>query len=272
MRKEFLGFLLVLPLLLTACPGHKDVVANPWLVPFQERTGSALSRSQMRAMVRLAGIYKTTGMEAEYRGSMITAVEIFAGDRDVTFELLNHLIDRINQTRMLVATTKQTLVSFGIDPATLSRENLKGVPSNPYVDMYLSTVDELKAQYEECHLMLANACWQIPYDPELYYRMASLQYIRAAESNDRTLYKDAVNYLKRGIASDSGHLESYHLIALTYEKLGDKQRAIRFWQLFETIYEIAPQVMGAGFITPEREQMHREALEHLAALGAPQAD
>jgi tetratricopeptide (TPR) repeat protein len=102
--------------------------------------------------------------------------------------------------------------------------------------------------------------------------MASLQFIRAEENNDRTLYKDAINYLKRAIASDSGHLESYHLIALAFERLGDNERAIRFWQLFETIYEIAPQVMGEGFITPERERMHRDALEHLAALGAGQAE
>ena len=260
-------------LLLTGCPGHREVVSNPWLVPYQDRHGSALSRSQMRAMVRLADIYKAAGMDKEYRGAMITAVEIFAGDRDVTFELLNHLIDRINRSRAAVGAMKQNLPALDIDPRSLTRGNLPAAePAHSAAVRYLDMVDELRNRYEEGHLMLANACWQIPYDPELYYRMASLQFIRAEENNDRTLYKDAVNYLKRAIASDSGHLESYHLIALAFERLGDNERAIRFWQLFETIYEIAPQVMGEGFITPERERMHREALEHLAALGAGQAE
>jgi tetratricopeptide (TPR) repeat protein len=97
-----------------------------------------------------------------------------------------------------------------------------------------------------------------------------LQFLRADEDGDRTKYKDAINYLKRAIASDSGHLESYHLIALAYERLGDKDRAIRFWNLFETIYEVSPQVMGKDFITPERERLHEEALAHLESLGAGQ--
>jgi tetratricopeptide (TPR) repeat protein len=132
---------------------------------------------------------------------------------------------------------------------------------------YLDARKDLDAQYYECYRLMRVSCGQIPYNAELYYRTASLQYLRADEDGDRDKYKDAINWLKRAIASDSGHIESYHLIALAYERLGDKDRAARFWRLFEVIYEIAPEVMGEGFITPARESLHYEAMAHLDALG-----
>jgi tetratricopeptide (TPR) repeat protein len=234
-------------------------------VPFQQRQGSAISRSQMRAMVRLADIYKSAGMEKEYLGSMVTAVEIFAGDKQVTFDLLNYLIDGINRSRANVMALGSQLRSRGVDPASVP---LEGALQDSTAAAYQSAKLQLDSQETECYRIMSNACWQIPYNADLYYRTASLQFIRAQDDGDQSKYKDAINFLKRAIASDSGHLESYDLIALAYEKLGDKNRAIRFWQLFETVYEIAPQVIGPGFITPERQRLHAEAVAHLAQLGA----
>lgn len=227
----------------------------------------------MRAMVRLANIYRLAGMDREYVGAMTTAVELFAGDRQVTFELINRMIDDTNRLRAEIYGLKRSLNQMGINPDSLSPDNLPQDETELSIAVsYLNTRDELEFQYRECYRILANACGQIPYDPELYYRIASLQYLRAEEDGDRTKYKDAINYLKKAIASDSSHLESYHLIAMAYERLGDKERAKRFWQLFETIYEIAPMVMGKNFITPEREKLHQEAIQHLANLGVKDED
>ena len=49
-------------IMVIGCTDSGRVVSNPWLVPFQERHGSAVSRSQMRAMVRLARFYQEAGM------------------------------------------------------------------------------------------------------------------------------------------------------------------------------------------------------------------
>ena len=268
MRKFAISFFIVWVLFTLSCANPVKVVSNPWLVPFQDRHGSTLSRSQMRAMVRLANVYMKAGMEKEYQSSMVTAVELYAGDKDVTFELINFLIDKINRKRAELQDRRNELQSLGVDPKSVTRDNLpQAEPAHAKASQYMDSREMLESQYEECFRILSNACWQMPYDPELYYRIASLQYLRAEEDGDRNKYKDAVNFLKRGIASDSGHLESYHLIALAYEKLGDNDRAIRFWQLFETIYEIAPQVMGKQFVTQQRERLHREALQHLEQLG-----
>ncbi|HEX9744811.1 MAG TPA: hypothetical protein VGB30_05235 [bacterium] len=230
---------IIFMLLITGCPKPDEQATNPWLVPFQERHSSMLSRSQMRAMVRLGDIYNSAGMEKEYVGALTTAVELYAGDQNVTFELINALIEDINELRSHVA----------IDPSPARK-------------------DELEAQYEELLRIMRTACNQIPYNAELYYRTASLQYLRAEEDGDEDKYKDAINYLKRAIASDSGHLESYHLIAVCYERLEDNERALRFWKLFEVIYEIAPQVMGDGFIDDQRRQLHQDALARIEALEA----
>ena len=270
MGKHRTYVLLMAFLILTGCPKPRELTTNPWLVPFQEKQTSTVSRSQMRAMAKLAHIYRDAGLEKEYVAAMVTAIDIYAGDQDVTFELLNYLIDKINGARSDLSSLRNRLTSLGVDARQLTNDNLPR--ENPdalrIATEYLATKDNLDAQYEECYRVLRSAAIQIPYNPDLYYRVASLQYIRAAEDGDRDKYKDAIYYLKRAIASDSGHLESYHLIALAYEKLNDRERAVRFWQLFEIIYDIAPQVMGQGFITPDRERLHREALQHLADLGA----
>jgi tetratricopeptide (TPR) repeat protein len=269
MRKLAIILTLLLVTSTLSCTAPVKVVSNPWLVPFQDRRGSSLSRSQMRAMVKLADIYKAKGMEKEYQASMVTAIELYAGDKDVTFELINFLIDKINLSRADLLARKNQLTSLGVDAKSLTRDSVPpDEPAHSKAVEYLNARDGLEIQYQECYRVLANACWQIPYDPELYYRIASLQYLRAEEDGDVTKYKDAINYLKRAIASDSGHLESYQLIALAYEKLGDKDRAIRFWQLYETIYEIAPQVLGKQVLTPDRERFHQDALQHLKQLGA----
>jgi tetratricopeptide (TPR) repeat protein len=261
----FAGYLAVL----SGCASPREVISNPWLVPFQERQTSSVSRSQMRAMARLAYVYKAAGMKDEYVGALITAVELYAGDTTVTFELLNELIDGINQSRAEILQLKNALENTGLNPEDVSAGNMPtGDVQRQVAENYLDVKDQLEARYDECYRILSNACGQIPYNAELYYRTAHLQYLRASEDGDETRYKDAINFLKRAIASDSAHLESYHLIAMCYEKLGDNDRAIRFWRLFEVIYGIAPEVMGEGFITPQREALHQEALQHLESLGA----
>jgi tetratricopeptide (TPR) repeat protein len=268
MLKTFATLFILLALAFSGCSAPREVVSNPWLVPFQERYNSEVSLSQMRAMVRMAHFYQSMGMEKEYLHGMTLAVEIYAGDIPVTFELLNTLIDGINSARSDVSGEKTVLARMGLNSSMLSRENLPSdEPARSEALHYLDIKDSLEAQYEECYRILKNACGQIPYNAELYYRLAHLQYLRAEEDGDTNKYKDAINYLKRAIASDSSHLESYYLIAMAYEKINDNERAVRFWRLFEVIYDIAPEVMGEGFITPERENMHRNALQHLAALG-----
>ena len=69
------------------------------------------------------------------------------------------------------------------------------------------------------------------------------------------------------VAADSSNLESYRLIAIAYERLGDNDRALRFWRLFEVIYEIAPETIPNWEATPDREAMHEEALLHIEILG-----
>ncbi len=251
------------------CQGEKDVITNPWLVPYQQRQASAVSRSQMRAMVRLANLYQASGMEKEYLHALTTGVELFAGDIDVTFQLLNVLIDKVNQVNAVVLEDKAALGAAGLDAANLSRDNLP--PPGQGRDealKYLDSKDKLESLFDESYRIFSTACGQIPYNAQLYYRTADLQYLRARQDGDNAKYKDAIYFLKRAIASDSSHLESYRLIALCYERLGDKDRAIRFWRLFEVIYEIAPQTMGPKFITSQREQFHGEALQHLENLGA----
>jgi tetratricopeptide (TPR) repeat protein len=260
---------LLLLLAICGCPSRKEIVSNPWLVPFQERHASDISRSQMRSMARLAHIYRDKGMEKEYVHALTTAVELYAGDADVTFELLNVLIDKINGDRRDLNQIKNSLAAQGIEPSQITPGFQTNSPElQALADTYLQSKATLEALYEEAYRILSNACGQIPYNAELYYRTAHLQYLRAEEDGDRNKYKDAINYLKRAIASDSSHLESYYLIALCYERLGDTERAIRFWRLFEVIYNIAPETMGPGFITPGREQMHEQALARLEALGA----
>ena len=223
----------------------------------------------MRAMVRLGDIYKQAGMEKEYVGCLTTAVELFAGDSNVTFELLNILIDRVNRTRTAISEKKTELKRMRVDPETLTENSVpSSEPMRSAALAYLEELESLDTQYNECYRLMRVSCGQIPYNAELYYRTASLQYLRAEEDGDRDKYKDAINWLQRAIASDSGHIESYHLIALAYEKLGDNDRAVRFWRLFEVIYEIAPEVMGKDFLTPQRESLHYEAMAHLDALGA----
>ncbi len=223
----------------------------------------------MRAMNRLAQLYKSKGMEEEYIRALTTAVELYAGDTGVTYELLNELIGRINDGRYDVSNLEEMLRGMGIDPATLSADNLpESDRARQGAIRYLEAKEDLEALYNECYRILSSACGQIPYNADLYYRTAHLQFLRAEEDGDRDKYKDAINFLKRAIASDSSHLESYHLLALAYERLDDSDRAVRFWRLFEVVYEIAPETMGETFITPERERMHMEALEHLEALGA----
>jgi len=261
--------LLALSIGVTGCPKPRDVVPNPWLVPFQERHGSAVSRSQMRAMVRLAQMYRERGLKDEYLRALTTAVELYAGDTEVTYQLLNELIGMINKSRSDVSQRKALLSRMGIDASSLSTGSLPADdPARREAQAYLESREKLEALYEETYRILSTACGQIPYNAELYYRTAHLQYLRAEEDGDRDKYKDAINFLKRAIASDSSHLESYHLIALAYERLGDTDRAMRFWRLFEVVYEIAPETVGEGFLTPEREQLHREALRHLESLGA----
>jgi len=198
-----------------------------------------MSRSQMRAMARLARFYAEAEMDKEYVSAMTTAVELFAGDRNITFELINALIDKINNLRIQIA-------------------------SNPSPELK----SELEGRYEELLRIMRSACNQIPYNSELYFRTASLQFLRAEEGGDREKYKDAINFLKRAIASDSGHLESYHLLAMCYERLGDEERALRFWRLFEVIYEMAPEIMGREFITDSRKSMHNDAVRRIAELEA----
>jgi tetratricopeptide (TPR) repeat protein len=261
---------LFLSLLLVAsagCSGSDNVITNPWLVPFQKRHGSALSRSQMRAMVRLARVYQEAGMNREYLHAMTTGVELYAGDIGVTFELLNILIDKINAGRSELSGHRTELSRLGIDPDDIDPlpDGLTGDQESA-VERYLESRSSLEGLYEETYRILSSACGQIPYNPELYYRTAHLQFLRAEEDGDRDKYKDAINFLKRAIASDSSHLESYHLIATSYERMGDRDRALRFWRLFEVIYEIAPQTMGPSFVTPQREVMHEEALRHIEEL------
>jgi tetratricopeptide (TPR) repeat protein len=260
---------MALLLFITGCPSPHEVSPNPWLVPFGQRHSSAVSRSQMRSMVRLAQIYKNHRMEKEYIHAMTTAVELYAGDIEVTFELLNELIGKINESRADVARRESSLSRLDIDPSLLTADQIPYTGSSRReAEAYLEAKSNLEALYEETYRILSSACGQIPYNADLYYRTAHLQFLRAEDDGDRDKYRDAINFLKRAIASDSSSLESYHLIALAYERLGDTDRAIRFWRLFEVVYEIAPETMGPGFITPQRESMHREALEHLEALGA----
>ncbi len=255
-----------------SCTDSGDVITNPWLVPFRERHGSAVSRSQMRAMVRLARFYQDAGMQAEYHHSLTTGVELYAGDIGVTFELLNVLIDGINAGRASLTRRKAEHTGLGIAPESITIDIVPepGLPdaAGEALTGYIESLTELETLYEEAYRILSSACGQIPYNPELYYRTAHLQFLRAEEDGDRDKYKDAINYLKRSIASDSSHLESYHLLATSYERLGDSDRSLRFWRLFEVIYEIAPQTVGQGFITPQREAMHEEALERITELEA----
>lgn len=266
MRVQKLIFFVLILILFSACRKPADVTTNPWLVPGEERSASSVSRSQMRAMYRLAGIYRDTGMHFEYVNALTTAVELYAGDIGITFELLNELIEGINNSLGEVSRHKDNLVRMGIDPETIDPEDRDGLPSQ--AERYLVLLDDLEAQYEECYRILKNACWQIPYNPELYFRTANLQFLRAEEDGDEEKYKDAIAYLKRAIASDSSHLESYRLIAIAYERLGNNELAVRFWRLFEVIYEIAPEIRGEEFITPDREAMHEEALQRLQVLDA----
>ncbi len=223
----------------------------------------------MRAMVRLANIYRDVGLEKEYLSCLNVAIEIYAGDIDVTFTLINKLIEKINETRNEVGQARVHLEDQGIDPLTISEDNLPvSEPARGDAMSYLEAAEDLESQYENCFRIMSIGCTAIPYNAELYYRTAMLQYIRAQEDGDNTKYRDTINFLKRAIASDSGHLESYHLIALAYEQLGDRDRAIRFWRLFEVVYEIAPEVAGEEFLTPQREALHLEALDHLENLGA----
>jgi len=253
--------------ILAGCPAREEIISNPWLVPFKDRHGSAISRSQMRSMVRLGHFYRDNGLGQEYEHAMVTAVELYAGDIEVTFELLNIMIDRINAARREIGQVRNALGNLGIDPGSVGGGY---VAENDEVqvlaDGYIEANNELEALYEETYRILSSACGQIPYNAELYYRTAHLQFLRAEEDGDRDKYKDAINFLKRAIASDSSHLESYHLIAVSYERMGDDERAKRFWRLFEVIYEIAPQTMGPGFVTPHREGMHEEALARLEVL------
>jgi len=253
---------------LVGCVAESEINPNPWLVPFTERHGSTISRSQMRAMKNLANIYRDHEMMFERRHALITAVELYAGDQAVTFELLNIFIDEINNGRIGVMEQEAALDSFGIDVAEVSNENLPdGEVARQIAVSYIEARERLNQSYEECYRMLSTACGQIPYNVELYYATANLQYIRAEEDGDRAKYRDAIHWLKNAIATSSEHLESYHLIAMSYERLGDPVRAIRFWRLFEVIYEIAPEVRGEGFITESRMQMHEDALFHISVLG-----
>jgi tetratricopeptide (TPR) repeat protein len=260
--------LLLLLLFGVSCSTGPNASPNPWLVPFQDRSTSAVSRSQMRAMARLANIYREAGLEAEYEGCISTAFDLYPGDLDNTYTYLNILIDRINVQREEVTRQRQALVSNGIDIDSLTRDSLPGnEPERSEAVAYLDAQDELQQKYDSCYRIMAIACDAVPYNADLYYTTANLQYMRAVETDDRDKYKDAIYYLKKAISTDSGHLESYSLIALCYEKLGDNDRAIRFWRLLETVYEIAPEVIE-DFRTPEHEEMHRIALQHLANLGA----
>jgi len=260
-------------LITTGCPSPREVSPNPWLVPFRQRHSSAVSRSQMRAMTRLANIYKNKGMEKEYVHALTTAVELYAGDIETTFELLNELIGKINEGRADVARRESSLSRLGIDPESVTDENTDELGiSQREAETYLEAKADLEELYDETYRILSSACGQIPYNAELYYRTAHLQFLRVEDDGDRDKYRDAINFLKRAIASDSSHLESYHLIALAYERLGDTNRAERFWRLFEVVYEIAPETYGERFITPQREAMHREAIEHLEDLDASDDD
>ncbi|MFH1676003.1 MAG: hypothetical protein ABIC40_03175 [bacterium] len=265
-------FTLAMLVIFSGCFKSTGAVPNPWLVPFQDRHGSEISRSQMRAMVRLGDIYRDAGFQKEYLSCMITAVELYAGDQSVTFELLNTLIEGINKTRGEIAGNRMSLFDLGINPDQLNADNLPDTdPAWRFAVNYLNEKEELEAQYKECYRILSVACGQIPYNAELYYRTASLQYLRALEDPDEESrnekYKDAINFLKRAIASDSSHLESYDLIASCYRQLGDTSREIRFRRLFEVVYKIAPDVMGQGFITSQRREMHIKSEERLRSLG-----
>jgi len=257
----------------TGCTDTPEVSPNPWLVDFQSRHGSPVSHSQMRAMLRLAYTYRDHGLENEYLHSLTTAVELYAGDIDVTTELINHLIEKINETTSTVRQFDGILERFGIDKETLSHETLQFIESGAeQAGAYLDVKDELEGYFEECYRILSMACGQLPYNTDFYYRTAQLQFIRAEQDGDRDKYKDAINFLKRAIATKSWHLESYHLIAQAYEKLGDTDRALRFWKQFEVIYEVGPQTLGDGFITQATIEMHEEALVHIADLEAETAN
>lgn len=269
MRNTAFAILILVAGIISGCSGGKSEVTNPWLVPFRERHASETARSQMRAMVRLANIYRDAGLHDEYVKSLMTGVALYAGDQNVTFELLNVLIDDINTYRVNLSESSTRLILMGIDPSAISDQRLpEPGTGRSEAEYYLATRKELEQKYEQCFNVMRTACNQIPYNAELYYRTAYLQYLRAGEDGDEDKYRDAINFLKRSIASDSGHLESYHLIAVCYEKIGDMDRALRFWRLFEVIYEIAPEVIGEGYITTERENLHAEALEHLENLAS----
>ncbi len=258
---------LILGNLTQGCGTKEEINANPWLVEYTSRHGSTVSRSQMRAMVRLGNFYREQGLESEYVHCLTTAVELYAGDMDVTFDLLNILIESINEKRTEVLGMESVLERYNIDTDTISVDNLLHIDAGRDVaENYLEARSDLESQYEECYRILVISCTQIPYNAELYFNTAHLQYLRASDDGDRDKFKIAIEYLKRAIASDSAHLESYHLIALTYEKLNDMDRALRFWRLFEVIYEMAPETLGQGFLTPYREGLHAEALEHIAEI------
>ncbi|MCK4719086.1 hypothetical protein KAU08_00430 [bacterium] len=266
MRRSSLILVLLIIIFSSGCRTSTDVNPNPWLVAGEDRFSSSVSRSQMRALYRLSHIYKDAGLQYEYIHALTTAVELFAGDINITYELLNELIEGINVTRNLASQQRIILSQNGIDASSLTRD--EDEPLDEQVEAYLNILDKLEARYDECFRILRNACWQIPYNPDLYYRTAHLQFLRAEEDGDEVKYTDAIAYLKKAIATDSSHLESYRLIAIAYERLDQKELATRFWRLFEVIYEIAPEVRGEGFITPDRESMHEEALSHLERLGA----
>ena len=262
---------ILIPFLLFAiigCSVERESSPNPWLVPFQDRTGSAVSRSQMRAMVRMGNIYLKAGLQREYELCIGTAFDLYPGDIDTTFAYLNILIEKINERRAEVLGKKAELERTGIDVGNLSQENL---PENePVLSLaldYLESQENLEESYENCYRAMAIACDAVPYNADLYYTTANLQFIRGDETGDRDKYIDAINYLKRAISSDSGHIQSYWLIATCYEKLGDTDRAIRFWKLLDVVYNIAPEVMP-DFQTDERAALHRDALRYLEMHGA----
>jgi len=261
-----IGSLLILALS-SGCGDSTNVTPNPWLVEFQNRHGSPVSHSQMRAMLRLAYTYRDHGMEAEYIHALTTGVELYAGDMDVTTELINYMIGRINETNLVLKQHEGIIERYGIDKATLTDDSVQYIENGAdEAKAYLATKKELETEFEECYRILSMACGQLPYNTDFYYRTAQLQYIRAEQDGDPEKYRDAINFLKRAIATKSWHLESYHLIAQAYEKLGDNRRALRFWKQFEVIYEVAPQTLGEGVITDEIREMHGDAVRRIAEL------
>lgn len=106
-----------------------------------------------------------------------------------------------------------------------------------------------KKDYEKASEYLIRAMKLVPDSPTLYNTLGSLY-------REKKLYNEAIKYYQRSMELDRSFFDPLYNLALTYEDMGNRQKAIETWEVY----------LKATENNPAEKEYRKVAEERLRAL------